>query len=75
VQAPCVASPAARGHFSTGLIKCTRSKKPPLRPDGRPMTDDDFRELHDQFAAFNDIQWIDGDVRDARTAHFIPPQS
>jgi len=39
------------------------------------MTDDDFRELHDQFAAFNDIQWIDGDVRDARTAHFIPPQS
>jgi pyridoxine 5'-phosphate synthase PdxJ len=52
-------------------MKRVRPKQLPLRPDGRSMTDDEFRALHDQIAAFDDVEWIDDDMREI-VEHFMP---
>jgi pyridoxine 5'-phosphate synthase PdxJ len=38
-------------------------KRIPQRPDRKPMTADDIRELHDQIASFDNIEWIDDVTR------------
>jgi hypothetical protein len=48
-----------------------RPEQLPLRPDGRSMTDDEFRALHDQIAAFDDVEWIAGDTREI-VKRFMP---
>lgn len=40
-----------------------KPKRMPMRAEGQPTTDEDFRELHDQIASFDDIQWIDDTKR------------
>jgi hypothetical protein len=44
-------------------MKRIRPKTSPLRPDGRPMTDEDFQQLHDQLAEFDKVEWINGEGR------------
>jgi hypothetical protein len=35
-----------------------------MRHDGRPVTNHDFRELHNRIAAFDDVEWIESDARE-----------
>jgi hypothetical protein len=44
-------------------MKRIRPKKPPLKPDGLPMSDNDFRALHEQLAEFDKVEWIDEGTR------------
>ncbi|WP_407174456.1 hypothetical protein [Bradyrhizobium sp. STM 3562] len=52
-------------------MKRIKPKRTPLRPDGAPMTEDDFRVIRDQITAFDDIQWIDNATRDL-VERFMP---
>jgi hypothetical protein len=40
-----------------------KPKRMPLRPDGQPMTEEDFRDLREQIAAFEEIEWVDDATR------------
>src|SRR6185312_9216549 len=45
-------------------------KRVRLRPDGTPMTPDDFQAIRDQIIAFDDTEWIDDVTRgDRRAVH------
>jgi hypothetical protein len=46
-------------------------KQAPLRPDGWPMTAEDFRTLHDKIAESDDLEWIDDDTREI-VERFMP---
>ncbi|WP_024511908.1 hypothetical protein [Bradyrhizobium sp. ARR65] len=52
-------------------MKRIKPKRTPLRPDGTPMTEDDFRTIRDQITAFDDIEWIDDATRDL-VERFMP---
>jgi hypothetical protein len=39
-------------------------KRPPVRPDGKPMTPDNIRELREQIADFDETAWIDEATRE-----------
>ena len=57
-----------------GLLPLDRSTAVTFRPAlarVRPMTADDIRDLHDQFAGFDDIEWIDDATRDI-VERFMP---
>lgn len=41
----------------------TPSKPTPLRPDGKPMTADDIRELRERIAEFDTIEVISDEMR------------
>ena len=42
----------------------TPSKPMPLRPDGKPMTADDIRQLKEQIASFDTIEVIADEMRE-----------
>jgi hypothetical protein len=52
-------------------MKRIRPKQPLLRPDGVPMSEDDFRELHNQLADFDSFEWIDDETREI-VERFMP---
>ncbi|WP_407155142.1 hypothetical protein [Bradyrhizobium sp. STM 3557] len=52
-------------------MKRIRPKQLPMRPDGCPMTDDDFRTLHDKITEFDNIEWIEGNTREI-VERFMP---
>jgi hypothetical protein len=43
----------------------------PMRADGCPMTEDDFRKLHNQLAGFDKVEWIDEGTREI-VERFMP---
>jgi hypothetical protein len=45
-------------------MKRIRSQQPPMRPDGCPMTDDDFRELYSQITKFDKIEFVEEGTRE-----------
>jgi hypothetical protein len=52
-------------------LKRIRPKQPPRRPAGCPMTDENFRALHDRIAEFDDIDFIDDATREI-VERFMP---
>ncbi|WP_024513506.1 hypothetical protein [Bradyrhizobium sp. ARR65] len=52
-------------------MKRIKPRRIPLRPDGTPMTEDDFRAIRDQITAFDDIEWTDDATRDL-VERFMP---
>jgi len=71
VKAPHGHPRLCRAAFGMALMKRIRPKQLPKLPDGRSMTDDDFRELHDRIAAFDDVECIAGDTREI-VERFMP---
>jgi hypothetical protein len=52
-------------------MKRIRPGQTPMRPDGQPMTQNDFRDLRNQLVEFEKVEWIDAGTREI-VEQFMP---